>query len=203
MKRKLLVLALSFVLASSAFAQRRGAGGMQGNQSAGKGQSTGMGNRGAGQQSQQQTQMQDRQRLRIHASDQQQQQSRTCTQSMDRVRTQLRTMSRISKNQAISSGQASQWREQLRNDIQTMNQEQTRLTNGLTPEQQDAVKNRTQQMQTTREQLQQMSEALEMELAMEAPDPVKVRQQAREMDTAMNKIRTQQQQFNNDLGIEE
>lgn len=201
MKGKLLVMSLALLLAASAFGQRRGSGGMQGNQSGRGAQS--MGNRGTGQQMQTQNQMRDRQRLRLHTTDQQMQQSRTCTQSMDRVRTRLRTMSRISKTQPISSTQASQWREQLRNDVQTMNQEQTNLMNGLSPEQQEAVKNRSQQMQTTREQFQQMSEALDTELTLEAPDPVKVRQQAREMESAMNKIRTQQQQFNNDLGIEE
>ncbi len=171
---------------------------MQGNQSAGRG-SQSMGARGSGQQ----MQMRDQQRLRLHTTDQQMQQSRTCTQSMERVRKQLRTMSRISKTQPIRAGQASQWREQLRNNVQTMNQEQTGLMNGLNPEQQEAVRNRNQELQTTREQFQQMSEALEMELALEAPDPAKVREQAREMESAMNKIRTQQQQFNNDLGIEE
>ncbi len=112
-------------------------------------------------------------------------------------------MSRISKTQPIGSGQAKQWREQLRNNMQTMNQEQTNLMNDLSPEQQEAVRNRTQQMQMSREQFQRMSEALEMELTLEAPDPAKVRQQAREMESTAKKIRTQQQQFNNDLGIEE
>jgi hypothetical protein len=197
MRKRVLVLGLSLLLAGSAFAQRRGQGMQQGNPSAGRGSQAGMGNRGMGQG------MGDQQRLRIHATDQQRQQSKTCTQSMDRVRTRLRTMARIKQNQPISSEQASQWREQLRNDIQTMNQEQSNLMNGLTPEQQDATKNRTQQMQMTREQLEKMSEALDMELALEAPDPVKVRQQAREMESAVNRIRNQQQQFNNDLGIDQ
>lgn len=122
---------------------------------------------------------------------------------MERVRKQLRTMSRISTNQPLTSEQAAEWRQQLRNNVQTMNQEQTNLMNGLSPEQQEAVRNRTQQMQATREQFQQMSEALDMELALEAPDPAKVHKQAREMESAANRIRTQQQQFNNDLGIEE
>ncbi len=160
-----------------------------------------MGTRSSSQQTQ--TQMRYQQRLRLHTADQQMQQSRTCAQSMDRVRTQLRTMSRISKTEPIGSGQAKQWREQLRNNVQTMNQEQTNLMNGLSPEQQEALRDRNQQMQTTREQFQRMSEALDMELALDSPDPAKVRQQAREMDSAMNKIRSQQQQFNNDLGIEE
>jgi transposase-like protein len=112
-------------------------------------------------------------------------------------------MARIKQNQPISSEQASQWREQLRDDIQTMKQEQMNQMNGLSPEQQEATRDRTQQMQMTREQLEKMSEALDMELAMEAPDPVKVRQQAREMESAVNKIRTQQQQLNNDLGIDQ
>ena len=122
---------------------------------------------------------------------------------MQRVRTQLRTMSRLSKTQTISPEQASQWREQLRNNVQTMTQEQANLVNGLTPEQHEAVRSRTQQMQTTREQFQQMSEALDMELALDSPNPAKVRQQAREMESAMNTLRSQQRQFNDDLGIEE
>ncbi len=194
MRRKLLVVGFTLMVVGFMFGQRRGSGGMQG-QSAGRGaQSMGTG---------QQTQIRDQQRLRLHTTDQQMQQSRTCTQSMERVRARLRTMSRISKTQAISSEQASQWREELRNDVQAMNQEQTRLMNGLSPEQQEAVRNRAQDMQTTREQFQQISEALEMELALESPAPAKVRQQAREMESAVNKIRTQQQQLNNDLGIEE
>lgn len=199
MKTRVLVLGLSLLLAGSAFAQRRGPGGMQGNPSAGRGSQAGMSNRGTGQQ----MQMRDQQRMRIHASDQQLQQSRTCTQSMERVRTRLRTMARIKQSQPISSEQASQWREQLRNDVRTMNQEQSNLMNSLTPEQQDATRNRTQQMQMTRERLEKMSDALDMELALESPDPVKVRQQAHEMETTLNKVRTQQQQLNNDLGIDQ
>lgn len=198
MTHKLLVLGFTLMVAASMYGQRRGSGGMQGNQSAGRGAQS-MSTGGSGQQ----MQIRDQQRLRLHTTDQQMQQSRTCTQSMERVRTRLRTMSRISKTQPISSAQASQWREQLRNDVQTMDQEHTRLMNGLSPEQQDAVRNRAQQMQATREQFQNMSEALEMELALEAPEPAKVRQQALEMESAVNKIRTQQQQLNNDLGIEE
>ncbi len=197
MRTRVLVLGLSLLFGGSAFAQRRGPGGMQGNPSAGRGSQAGMSNRGTGQQ------MQMHDRMRIHASDQQLQQSRTCTQSMERVRTRLRTMARIKQNQPISSEQASQWREQLRNDVRTMNQEQSNLMNSLTPDQQDATRNRTQQMQTSREQLEKMSEALDMELSLEAPDPAKVRQQAREMESTANKIRTQQQQLNNDLGINE
>ncbi len=197
MKKKiLLVSAICLLFAASSFGQRHsGGGGMQRNQS------PGMGQRGQGQGQGQQ--MQARDQIRVHATGQQQMQSRTCTQSMQRVRTRLRTMSRISTSQPLSKEQANEWREQLRNEIQVMNREQQNLVNGLNPEQKNAVQKQTQQMQMTQQDFEKLSDALDMELALESPDPAKVRDQSRQMEKSLTKLRNQQQQISTELGLEQ
>ena len=187
--------ALCILMVSTGVTQQHGRPSGGGNMQQ-RGQSTPGGQRGLGDQ----TQSQDR--LRIHANDQQQMQSRTCTQSMQQVRNRLRTMSRISSTQTVTSEQAKQWRKQLRSEVQTMDREQQALMNGLSPEQKNAVQDRAQNMQMSRQQFDSMLEALDMELALESPDSSRVRQKSRDAESAMNKFRYQQQEFNNLLGIE-
>lgn len=84
-----------------------------------------------------------------------------------------------------------------------MNREQIALNGSLTPEQKLAIQDRQQQMETSRQHFDSLLEALDMSLALETPDPARIRQQARDAESAMNKLRTQQQEINTRLGVEE
>lgn len=195
--RILFQVGLGLLLVASAAAQH-GQGNRTGQQ--GQGRPPMVGSQGStGRAGGSQAQMRDQQRLRIHATDQQRQQLQTCSQSAERLRSGVRQMSRISSGQKIGSEQAKQWREQLRTELANMNQEHERLVNGLTSEQKSAVQTQTKEMQTSRTRLDDMAEAVEMELALDAPDPAKVRQTAKQMETEVNRIRAQQKTLETEL----
>ena len=149
-----------------------------------------------------QTQMRDQERLRIRATDQQQKQLQNCSQSAERLRSRVRQMSRISAGQKIGSERAKQWREQLGTELANMNQEHERLMNGLSSEQRSAVQIQTKEMQTSRTRLNDIAEAVEIELALDAPDPAKVRETAKQMESEVDRIRAQQKKLHAQL-IEE
>jgi chromosome segregation ATPase len=152
------------------------------------------GNQGAG--------MQTRQRLRIHATDQQRAQYRTCTQSLDRLRTRIRDMNRIMNSAAFNKQQALQAREQLRNELRTMQQEHDRWVAGLDDEQKAAVSEQLQQMSRTRQPLEDWSEALGFELEQESVDSAAVRDQLRKLDKATRQLQQQQRDVASDLALE-
>jgi hypothetical protein len=150
---------------------------------------------------QDQTQMRQQQRLRIHATDQQRQQYADCTRATQRLRTRLRDMSRLSQGQSIGAGQATQWREQLRNEIQAMQQEQEQLRAGLSDEQKQASARQLQQAKQSADQLEAWSEALGFELEQQNVDAAKVSKQADKMEGAAKKLQKQQQEIASSAGI--
>jgi hypothetical protein len=170
----------------------QGRQGMQGMQR-GQNQSPGMG----GQMGQQ-----DRQRMRIHATDHQQAQYRTCTQSMDRVRSRIREMARLTKGQAIDRQQVHNLRQQLRNELQTMQQEQERLTQAFDNEQKAAVQNRVQQITQQQNDLEVFSDALGFELDQAELDRDKLRDQIRKLDRTSKELQQQQRDMAQDAGIQ-
>lgn len=193
-----LVGGLMICLIAPALAQRGQGGRSGGGQQGGQGQGARMGQpSGMGQGIQSHT----RQHSRIHANDQQQKQFQTCTQSTQRVRSRVQSMARLSSGQKIGSGEAMQWREQVRAEMQTMRQAHDSLITSLSDEQKLALQTRTQQMEASRNRLEQFSEVLDMELALEAPDPVKVKQTAREVETATTELQSRQREMGSDLGI--
>lgn len=195
MKRWVLVCFTAACLMGSGLAQHRGGGQQQGHGQPG-------GQQGMPGQSQpgQDQQMHTPQQLRIHASTQQQQQFRTCTKATEKFRNRIRKMARISSGKQIEPAEAKEWREQVRAELQAMTEEQTQFEEGLSEEQRTAVQENTKEVQMSREQLEQLSEDLDMELALENPDAAKVKATAREMEMAVNRIRSQQQKIANELG---
>jgi hypothetical protein len=180
-------------------AQGRGSGGMQGGGRQGQGMQRGQSQAPgtAGQMGQQ-----DRQRMRIHATQQQQQQYRTCTQSMDQVRSRVRAMARLTKGGKIDHGQMQQLRQQLRTELQTMQQEREQLTARFTNEQQAAVQNHVQEMNRSQTDLESYFEALGHELDQLSPNPDRVRDQVRNMDRASKELQQRQRDMAADAGIQ-
>lgn len=202
MRRGSIITVATLVFSLAAFGQgrpqgggARGTGGMGGQRGMGSQQ----GSMGQGSMAGQQDRMRDQQQQRIHATTQQRQQIRDCTQSTSRLRKQVRDMSRVKAGSNIGADQAKQWREQLRNEIRNMNQEQERLVSGLSPEQRAATQNQVQQMEQSRERLQKMSDALNLALEEDAVSGDKVREQARDMQTELDRLRDQQRDFENQL----
>jgi chromosome segregation ATPase len=197
--RVFLVAALAISLTLPALAQRGGKGRQGMGQPSGQGQS-GMGQQGAGQDMQ--SQMRDQQRARLHATTQQHQRFKNCTQSTNQVRSRVRTMARLGKGKQISSEEASQWREQLRNELQTMTRAQEEFINSLSEEQKSAVQDQTKEMAKEQNQLEQLSEELDMQLALETPDTEQVKQSAGKMEKTTAQLQSQQKKLALELGIE-
>lgn len=193
MKRKILILGSAMLLiVSISAAQRRG-----GNSGMGAGQ---QGQHGAPAQMGQRQQMggamgtRDQQGLRIHASDQQRKQLRDCSQSADRIRKRTRDMSRQS-GAALAPEQAKQWRAQLRNEVQAMNQQQEQLMAGLSEEQKAASRQTIQQMEQSRTQLRDLAEALDNELIAPELQQDRIREHARDTEHAAAQLKKHQNQL--------
>jgi hypothetical protein len=202
MMRKLSFLLVLFCLATlPLFAQRRGSGGMQGGQGhqgmpgmqRGQNQSPTMG----GQMGQQ-----DRQRMRIHATSQQQTQYRTCTQSMDRVRSQIREMARASNGKTMNRQQMQQLHQQLRSELQSMQQTREQLMTGFDDEQKTAVQNRAQNMIHTQSDLDYFSDALGFELNQAELNTSKIREHVRKMEHTAQELQQEQRDMARDAGIQ-
>jgi len=73
------------------------------------------------------------------------------------------------------------------------------MLSGLTPEQRTATQNQVQQMEQSRERLQNMSDALGLALEEDGVNADKVRTQARDMQSELDRLRDQQRNFEDQL----
>lgn len=207
MKRGFLALAAIVSLAASPvlYAQRGGGGGGQrGGAGGGQGQRpTTTGRPQGGQQGQvgAQTGTRDQQRQRIHATDQQGNQYRTSTQAADRVRTQARDMAKAAKGGGVKNEEFRQQHAQLRNDIQTMQQDHDRFAQGLSEEQRAAVQDRIRRMDQARDRLHTQSQQMDQEMSRANPDAQHIATQAREMEKAMKEWQKQYRSLGSEIGI--
>lgn len=193
-------LLLSTVLLVSApliAAQGHGQGGSPkaGGQKQGQqqGQQAGAGQTGSGQK--------DRNRLRVHATDQQRDQYRTCDQSMDRIRQQARDMSHAAAGKQFQTEKLRKDREQMREQMQAMEQEHHRFMEGLTPEQKTAVEARHRNMEQIHQRLNHRLQEIDQELAKSNPDAKHVREQARAVEREMELMRKQHREMGSELGL--
>jgi len=206
MKRKFLALAAIVSLAVSpvSYAQRGGGGGQRGGGGGIQGQGPATtGQQWGGQQEQVGAQMgtRDQQRQRIHATDQQQDQYRTSTQASDRVRTQARDMAKAAKGGGVNNEQFRQQHAQLRNEIQTMQQEHDRFAQGLSDEQRAAVQDRIRRMDQARDRVHTQSQQMDQEMSQANPDAQRIATQAREMGKAMKDWQKQYRGMGSEIGI--
>lgn len=198
MKPRLHSLAALLCLAAlPLLAQGRGSGGMQGGQGR-----QGMPGMQRGQNQGGQIGQQDRQRMRIHATQDQRTQYRNCKQSMQRVRSRIREMARLTKNQAINRQQLQQIHEQLRSELQSMQQQQETLRSGFDEEQKAAVQELTLQMNHSQMDLDSFSEALAFERNQVDANPDRVREQVRKMDRTSKQLEQQQREMGADAGLD-
>ncbi len=141
---------------------------------------------------------QSRDRSRIHINLQQQGQYQTCTQSTERVRNTVREMARVTKGQSID-GQLRQVHEQLRNELQTMQQDRERLKASLGDEQRAQLQGHLQAITRSQEQLEASSVALGQTLNEANTDTARVRDQIQKMDRTSKELQRQQRELGADL----
>lgn len=180
-----LTLALMIVLAQ---AQRPG-GGTGGQRRAG-------GQRQMGQQAGQQ------QRQRAGATQEQQKQYRVCTEALNRIRSRIRQMTRLAAAQPFNAQQMQALQEQLRVELQEVEQQQAQLTESLNEQQRTAVQDRLAEIAKHQQDLDSFTEALGFELDQAALQETKVREQVKKLDTAAKELQKQQRELGSELEIE-
>ena len=178
-------------------------GGRQGASSPGQARAGSMGQ--SGQQARglaSQRGQQNRDQARMRTTPQQQDHYRDCTQSMERVRAQIREMQSLTKSHPINLQQARQTRERLQNEIQTMGQVREQLAGSLVNNQNDTVQTRLQQVRRHQQRLEEFSEALGFELDQTSMDQDRVRDRIRDLDQTSKQLQDQDRALGEALSIE-
>lgn len=140
-------------------------------------------------------------RQRIRANDQQRDQLRTCTQTADRIRQQARDMDRLAGGKTFDAGKARQQRDHIREQLRTMEQENTRLMNGMSQEQQAALRTRIQQTERIRQNVNARLGELDERLRNSSPNAKQVRESARQIEREMNQWESQYRAMEKEMGV--
>jgi hypothetical protein len=200
MQRKVALLAIVIAaLCLPSSSQRRG-GSAQGSRNVGQSQSqTQQRNQGGAAQG---TMTRDMQRDRLHtqATTQQRDQYRACDQSLDRVRTHAGNMAKV-QTRNFDAGAARRQHNQLREQIQNMQQNHERMMTGLGNEQQGAVQERTRNMQQIQERVNNQLQEMDQELAKPSPNGKAVAQQARSIEREMKDWQNEHRRMGDALGL--
>lgn len=141
-------------------------------------------------------------RQRIRANNQQRDQLRTCTQTADRIRQQARDMDRLARSKTFDAAKARQQRDEIRNHVRTMEQEHQQLMNGMTQEQQTALRIRTERMNRIRERVNNQLGRLDEELAKPDPNRKQVAKTAQQISKEMNQWKSQYRAMEHEMGVE-
>ncbi len=186
MKKKVVILFPILLLAvTAAFPQGRGGGQGRGSGAgAGQGQGPGLGQ----QQSGVQTRQSEGDHKRVGVTRQQRDQIRACDKIADGIRKQAREMAQNTGSK-FNADQARRQRDQIRTQVQEMEQEHERLMNGLDATQQQAFQDQIRNMNRMREQLNLQLQQTDAELSPPNPDPKRVTERAREMEQIMKEWR--------------
>ena len=182
MKKHLILISIFLLTAVAAFPQ--GKGGSSRSQGRQQAQPQGQQRQQGGMQSGQGTV--ERDRVRIHSE--QRQQIQDCSKMADGIRKQAREMSKTSAKK-FNAGEARQQGDRIQNQLQTMQEEHERLMQGLDSGQQQALRERIQNINQLQQQMNTQMRQLNSELGPANPDPAKVSEQARNMEQTMDKWR--------------
>lgn len=200
MKSKLTFwLAISLLAAPATFAQHSGGHGMGGGQQRGGMQ------QGNTQQGTMGPQMEDRQRTkeRLHATSQQEQQVTNCIRSAERIRTRTRQMAKLAKSKKFNATEAQSIREELRAEIQAMNEQQAEFMASLSDDQKAAAQKPTEEAKRNSEDLQSMSDSLDLALQeedLQASD--ELRDQTHNLEETAKQLLNHQREIAETLGIQ-
>jgi uncharacterized phage infection (PIP) family protein YhgE len=140
-------------------------------------------------------------RQHIQATKEQHSQYRNCVQSAERVRSRAREMTQAAKGKAFNREQAQQYREQLQNEIQMMEQNHQQFVEGLSEEQRAQIRGRVWKMDKARERLNAHLQTMDQELNQGEFNGKGVAKQAGEIEKAMKEWNKQYQKVASDLGV--
>ena len=156
---------------------------------------------GRGMPTQSQAQSRSQTEARLQAAERRQQ-YQDCLRVTSRLRTRLRQMTRLGYGQSVSSDQATSWGREVRNEIRIMQQQQEQLRSSLTGQERTGAAERLQQLDRAQQQMEGFSEALGFELEQAVPDPVAIRDKARQTAASLRELQKQQRELADGLGIE-
>jgi len=185
MKKVTVLFSIFFLAAATAFAQGRG--GQQGQR--GQGQGAAQEQRQGQEQWQGQQQSQggmqsgrgDMDQKRVRATKQQRDQINVCSKQADNLRKEARKMAQTPEKK-FNPTEARQRSNQIRNQINTMEQEHERLMKSLDIGQQNAWQEQAQNMNRLRQEVRSQFQRLDSEVSGPNPDAARVAESARMME---------------------
>ncbi len=141
-------------------------------------------------------------RQRIRATDRQRDQLRTCTQTADRIRQQARDMDRQAKSGSFNADRARQQRDQLREQVRTMEEQHQQLMNGMSEDQKTALRTRTEEMNRIHERVNAQLGRLDEELGKPEPNRKQVAETAQRISRDMNQWREQYRKMETEMSVQ-
>ena len=120
---------------------------------------------------------------------------------MDRLRTQARDMVRASSGSSFNAGQTRQQRDQLREQLRTMEQQHESVMQGLNTQQRAAVEQQTRTMRQTQQRISNRLQNMDQELSKGSPDGKRVAEQARNVEREMNEYQKQYREAGDELSL--
>lgn len=202
----LLCLALAISFPGHVFAQRSGGGGGaghgQGGQSGQGGQpSSAAAGQGSGQSSQATSSQAQRDRLRTQVTTQQRDQYKDCNQSMSRLSTQTRDMSRMASGSAFNADEARRQQSQMRDQFRDLEQNRTKLTQQLNSEQRTAIETRTKSMDRLQERINTRLGTIDKELQSATPNRNRIASEANAAERETHTYQNEFRKMGDELGV--
>jgi len=182
-KKSLIAFPVFLLVFSVAFPQGRG--GEQGRQQGQmQGRSSGQGQYGGSDQGRAGTMEQKR----IHTTQQQRDQIRSCDKMADGIRKQAKEMAQASKK-GFTSDEASRQRNQIQEQVRSMEKEHNQLMNSLDGVQNQAWQEQIKNMNEFRQQLNLQLQKMDAQLNSASPDSRRIAESANQMERIMNNWR--------------
>jgi len=92
---------------------------------------------------------------------------------------------------AFGAARARQYRDQIRNEFQALEQRHSEFVTGLAPGERDRIQDRLRDMDRIRERTRDRLREMDAECDKAAPDRKRLRKQARDVEREMTRLRTQ------------
>lgn len=195
--RTVILIALICTALPLAFPQGKG-----GQRIGGRGSGQGQGQQGRSGSSDRGYGNTERERDRARVSRQQRDQVKNCDRSADAVRNQARKMAKYGQGAGFDADNARRDRDRLQEQVRIMQQEHQRLMQGLNPGQQQALESHIRNMNRLQERLNAHMENMNSELGKNAPNGMRVAEQARELERVSREWREQYRAMQSRLVIQ-
>lgn len=190
MKKILLILGVLLLAAMTAAAQGHGSGQQKSRGASGKGAQSGNVEQGRG----------NTQREHLQVTEQQRDRYRTCTQTAERIRQRAREIASANPR-TFDSDKARRQRDQIREELQRMDQEHLQLMQVLNEAQRTQAERYASTMEKAREHVRTHLKELDEELSGTTISQVQVNQSARELEQAMKEWQKRHREMASQIGL--